>query len=178
MLDVAELGRDPYPSIDVDKFFSPIVSHRLYLPDGSTWRGKEVETDRIRLGLARDIVLLCAWNMQRYVGALACIGKEKFDDRDTTWRQDYNHGVTLWLPWGIGFVTGGNHSITAGILAGEGEKQGSQGSCPPGCPGLRPAREDLWVRESESRELRRLDVVLADWGGSAGCPGAVGSRLS
>lgn len=26
----------------------------------------------------------------------------------------------MWLPWRIGFVRGGNHSITAGILAGEG----------------------------------------------------------
>ncbi|WP_319950300.1 DUF6710 family protein, partial [Klebsiella pneumoniae] len=31
-----------------------------------------------------------------------------------------NHYVELWLPWRIGFVGGGNHSITAGILAGEG----------------------------------------------------------
>lgn len=37
------------------------------------------------------------------------------------WVQDDNHSVHLWLPWGIGFVYGGNHSIAAGILAGEGE---------------------------------------------------------
>ncbi|MEK8414470.1 hypothetical protein P2O56_17665, partial [Escherichia coli] len=37
------------------------------------------------------------------------------------WKQDKNnHYVDLWLPWRIGFVHGGNHSITAGILAGEG----------------------------------------------------------
>ncbi|WP_312826664.1 DUF6710 family protein, partial [Escherichia coli] len=37
------------------------------------------------------------------------------------WQQDRtNHYVELWLPWRIGFVRGGNHSITAGILAGEG----------------------------------------------------------
>ncbi|WP_375167927.1 DUF6710 family protein, partial [Klebsiella pneumoniae] len=35
--------------------------------------------------------------------------------------QDINHRVTLWLPWRIGFVRGGNHSIASGVLAGEGE---------------------------------------------------------
>ncbi|WP_323129610.1 DUF6710 family protein, partial [Klebsiella pneumoniae] len=28
-----------------------------------------------------------------------------------------NHRVTLWLPWRIGFVRGGNHSIASGVLA-------------------------------------------------------------
>lgn len=37
------------------------------------------------------------------------------------WVQDINHRVTLWLPWRIGFVRGGNHSIASGVLAGEGE---------------------------------------------------------
>ncbi|WP_312038611.1 DUF6710 family protein [Salmonella enterica] len=27
------------------------------------------------------------------------------------WVQDINHRVTLWLPWRIGFVRGGNHSM-------------------------------------------------------------------
>ena len=32
------------------------------------------------------------------------------------WRQDYNHCIELWLPLGIGWVIGGNHSLTAGIV--------------------------------------------------------------
>ncbi|WER45129.1 hypothetical protein CupriaWKF_12510 [Cupriavidus sp. WKF15] len=123
MLGVAEMGRDPYSNIDANDFFAPAVQDRLYAADRMTWRGKALGTDQIRLQLARHIVLPWAWNRQRYVGALATIGSAKNNDRDTGWRQDGNHGVTLWLPWGIGFVTGGNHSITAGILAGEGHVQ-------------------------------------------------------
>ncbi|ENZ0047743.1 DUF6710 family protein [Escherichia coli] len=41
--------------------------------------------------------------------------------RGKPWKQDKNnHYVDLWLPWRIGFMRRGNHSITAGILAGEG----------------------------------------------------------
>lgn len=120
LLGVAELGRDAYPQIEAGKFFTAATSRLMFTPDGMRYRGKPIETTAIRLRLARDVVLPCAWNEQRYVGALACIGGNKLDDRSTAWRQDFNHQVMLWLPWGIGFVTGGNHSITAGILAGEG----------------------------------------------------------
>ncbi len=48
---------------------------------------------------------------------LADIGSAK----GNPWVQDINHRVTLWLPWRIGFVRGGNHSIASGVLAGEGE---------------------------------------------------------
>lgn len=37
-----------------------------------------------------------------------------------SWRQDANHWVELWLPLGIGWVQGGNHSITAGIVQAKG----------------------------------------------------------
>ncbi|GAB3261439.1 hypothetical protein GCM10027296_35460 [Chitinimonas naiadis] len=57
------------------------------------------------------------WNRDRYELALATIGSAKGQG---VWRQDLNHTISVWLPWGIAFVTGGNHSITAGILAGEG----------------------------------------------------------
>ncbi|CAE6862600.1 hypothetical protein R75465_07745 [Paraburkholderia aspalathi] len=67
------------------------------------------------------------WNHGRYVDAVASIGAAKIDPDDPwsrhhsgAWRQDSNHLITLWLPWGIATVGGGNHSIMAGILAGEG----------------------------------------------------------
>jgi len=37
------------------------------------------------------------------------------------WRQDPNHTVILWLPLGVAWVCGGNHSITAGIIHAQGE---------------------------------------------------------
>ncbi|WSH90097.1 DUF6710 family protein (plasmid) [Escherichia coli] len=44
----------------------------------------------------------------------------KGDDKFIT--TDYlQQCLTLWLPWRIGFVRGGNHSIASGVLAGEGE---------------------------------------------------------
>lgn len=37
------------------------------------------------------------------------------------WKQDINHKVSVWLPWGIAFVRSGNHSIAFGVLAGQGD---------------------------------------------------------
>lgn len=74
---------------------------------------------QIRIELARDIVLSTPWKRPDYSNALATIGSNKSQG---AWCQDYsNHFISLVLPWRIGFVTGGNHSITAGILMGEGE---------------------------------------------------------
>ena len=37
------------------------------------------------------------------------------------WKQDHNNKIEYWLPFGIGFVHGGNHSITNGIVNGTGK---------------------------------------------------------
>ena len=81
---------------------------------------KTVEpTSSYKVRLASDPVLPCAWRRERIASALANIGTDK---RFGPWKQDpNNHHLTLWLPWGIAFVGEGNHSITAGILNGEGE---------------------------------------------------------
>lgn len=68
--------------------------------------------------LASDPVLPCPTKRQCIASALAEIGTDKLKG---IWKQDSNHRLTFWLPWGIAFVGGGNHSITAGILCGEGE---------------------------------------------------------
>lgn len=74
--------------------------------------------EKYRVYLAKDIVLPCPWHRDRVVSALARIGSGKTFG---PWEQDFaNHHLTLWLPWRIAFVNGGNHSITAGIIAGEG----------------------------------------------------------
>lgn len=72
----------------------------------------------VRIDLSKDIVLPTPWERNRYANALANIGSGKSSGE---WRQDSNHGIAVWLPWRIAFVLGGNHSITAGILLGEGE---------------------------------------------------------
>lgn len=73
--------------------------------------------DGFRVELARDPVLTCPWHRSRLVNNLSHVGSGRVLG---PWRQDPNHYVIVFLPWGIAFVAGGNHSIAAGILAGEG----------------------------------------------------------
>ncbi|WP_176052979.1 DUF6710 family protein [Paraburkholderia caribensis] len=80
--------------------------------------GIKLAPDSFTVNLAKDTILPWPWNRQRIASALAYIGRGKSMGK---WRQDPNHQVMLWLPWGISFVGGGNHSIAAGIIAGEGE---------------------------------------------------------
>lgn len=71
------------------------------------------------LTLGRDVLLPTVWKRSSYFNALASIGTGKSLG---PWSQDEdNHTISLLLPWRIGFVSGGNHSITAGILMSEGE---------------------------------------------------------
>lgn len=70
------------------------------------------------IDLSKDIVLPTPWERTRYSNALANTGAGKSNGE---WRQDSNHGIAVWWPWRIAFVLGGNHSITAGILLGEGK---------------------------------------------------------
>lgn len=72
-------------------------------------------TYRLRLGV--DPVLATPWHRDRLASALATIG---FGKRQGAWRQDTNHRVSVLLPFGLGIVSGGNHSMTAGIANGEG----------------------------------------------------------
>lgn len=70
------------------------------------------------VNLSTDLILPTPWNTARYMSAIAHIGTGR---ELGPWTQDPgNHSVELWLPWRIAFVHGGNHSISAGILADEG----------------------------------------------------------
>ncbi|TVT73154.1 MAG: hypothetical protein FHP92_14710 [Denitromonas halophila] len=71
----------------------------------------------IKLDLKQDIILPTPWVRARFASALSHIGQGRAMG---AWKEDTNHVIALWLPWRIGFVNGGNHSITAGILRGEG----------------------------------------------------------
>jgi hypothetical protein len=79
---------------------------------------QSLRADKLKVRLASDVILPWPWDRERTVLALANIGTGKTLG---PWREDANHFVTLWLPWEIAFVHGGNHSITAGIIEGEGE---------------------------------------------------------
>lgn len=99
-----------------------IGSGRFFMPNGPAglqnyWNYLKCEPKNFRVDLAHDPVLPCPWHRDRYADALAYIGQHK---KCGPWQQDTNHGVVVILPWGIAFVTGGNHSIASGILGAEG----------------------------------------------------------
>ncbi|MCT7051826.1 DUF6710 family protein, partial [Salmonella enterica] len=114
LLAVAEEGTDARPDMTPQEFFFDGLIQVL-----SCEKMKEGELDGADypLSLASDMVLPWPWSLTRYIDNVSHIGTHK----GRPWKQDkINHYVDLWLPWRIGFVCGGNHSITAGILAGEG----------------------------------------------------------
>lgn len=69
------------------------------------------------VSLSHDLVLPWSWRTSRLVNCIAQIGEGRADG---PWRQDNNHNVDIWLPMGIVWVYGGNHSISTGILQGKG----------------------------------------------------------
>lgn len=104
-----------YLSID-DNFFeisTPITE------DGKKFYDviKEITYERT-LDLRKDIVLSWPWHRRRLCDCISMIGEGRLSGR---WRQDNNHSVTLLLPFGVSFVSGGNHSLTTGIIQGEGK---------------------------------------------------------
>lgn len=79
--------------------------------------GVHIGPEAFEVNLAKDAIFPCPWHRQRIAGTLTSIGGRKALGQ---WTQDGNHQVVLWLPWGIAFVGGGNHSIAAGVVGGEG----------------------------------------------------------
>jgi hypothetical protein len=112
LLAVAERGpHNAPPVIDGYSFFFDIGN---VIEVSRCW---VQPTPYMEVRLASDVILPTTWRRSSYVSALATIGEGR---PQGAWAQDSNHGVSVWLPWRIAFVTGGNHSITAGILGGEG----------------------------------------------------------
>lgn len=88
--------------------------------DGTTFNDvmKKVESKR-EIKLSKDLILPWPWKRERLVNSISYIGEGRFHG---AWEQDfYNHDVILWLPLGIAWVYGGNHSITSSIIQGEGK---------------------------------------------------------
>lgn len=71
-----------------------------------------------KIELRKEVILPWPWNRERLVDSMCNYGSELFCEE---WKEDCsNHCIELWLPLGICWVRGGNHSITTGILQGEG----------------------------------------------------------
>ncbi|YAP82658.1 hypothetical protein AB0856_003980 (plasmid) [Xenorhabdus stockiae] len=114
LLAVAEEGTDARPNLNESWLFFKDIYQLL---DIEQMRLVEKDKNDFPLSLAIDMVLPWPWNLSRYIDNLSFIG----NNNGRPWKQDFNnHRVTVWLPWKIGFVGGGNHSIMTGILAGEG----------------------------------------------------------
>ncbi len=114
LLAVAEEGTDARPDMTPYEFF---FGDLIKLQSSERMKENERNSSDYPLSLAIDMVLPWPWSLPRYIDNISVTGTHK----GMPWKQDFfNHYVDLWLPWRIGFVHGGNHSITAGILAGEG----------------------------------------------------------
>lgn len=79
---------------------------------------REVPAPRsIVLGV--DLIFPSPWQRGRIINNLSEL---RPGGKGGKWRQDFfNHRVILWLPMGVGWVFGGNHSITAGIIHAQGK---------------------------------------------------------
>lgn len=117
-LAVAERGTGAISSANFF-FFGKFIFDYLYGSDGELL-GNYLNAEEYELSLSYHIIFTRPWNLERYVCNLSYIGRHKALDESCNWRQDNNHDVEVWLPWGIGFVCSGNHSILAGIAASEG----------------------------------------------------------
>ena len=63
-------------------------------------------------------MLAWPWSPTRLATAVRSIGAGR---PWGTWRSDpFNHRLEVWLPFGIVWVIGGNHSLTAGVAQGTG----------------------------------------------------------
>ena len=76
---------------------------------------KEVKCKKI-LNLSKDLIFPSVWNKDRLLNAIKNIGEHKTLGK---WKQDCNnHFAEVWLPVGLTWVNGGNHSIAIGIIQG------------------------------------------------------------
>lgn len=109
-----------------------LLSHNFFMPNcqfldlQSTWEKPKLKNEDFLIHLNRDPILPWPWYRSRYVSAISNIGANKINkpiwqDYGGKWEQDkVNHRISLWQPWGLAFVDGGNHSISVGIINGEG----------------------------------------------------------
>lgn len=111
LLAVAVEGQDARMTLDENCFFfSKMIS---YINEYA----RECDINRM-ICLNKDMVLPWPWKESSYEYSTLTIGTHI----GKPWVYDpINHYVDVLMPWNIGFVGGGNHSIAAGVLACEGE---------------------------------------------------------
>lgn len=78
---------------------------------------RKVRTPRA-MTLGVDLVFPWPWERGRIIDSLCTL---RPGGKGGKWQQDPNHLIELWLPLGVGWVGGGNHSLTAGIIHAQGK---------------------------------------------------------
>lgn len=114
LVAVAERERHKAPRLDEWRsFFFNLLQQGI-----TQSKVKNNDLGPVSIDLASDTVFPVPWHRDRYANALGTIGRGKSLG---AWKVfPMNHAISIWIPWKIAFVDGGNHSIAAGILAGEG----------------------------------------------------------
>lgn len=94
-------------------------TERLVNDDGNTISFYDLKNEirsKKKINLSNDLILPWPWNRDRLFSTITKIGNGRHWGE---WRQDYNnHYVEVWLPIGIAWVNGGNHSISIGVIQG------------------------------------------------------------
>ncbi|WP_311632797.1 DUF6710 family protein [Peribacillus simplex] len=106
---------------DLESFLPPFMfpSQTILTPEGKTYHDliKKVNVKRIA-NLKADTVIPWPWARGRLIDTITNIGPGRGWG---SWKEDkINHYLELWLPFGLFWVNGGNHSISVGILQGTG----------------------------------------------------------
>lgn len=78
---------------------------------------REIPAPR-KIALGVDLIFPWPWERGRLIKSLCDL---RPGGKGGKWRQDPNHLTILWLPLGVCWVGGGNHSITAGIIHAQGK---------------------------------------------------------
>ncbi|MCG1020778.1 DUF6710 family protein [Sutcliffiella horikoshii] len=106
---------------DLSSFVPPKMfeSNQIFSLEGEKFYDLITKKKETRYAsLNKDTVIPWAWKRERLSNVLLNIGPDRpYGD----WKQDkLNHKLQLWLPLGLYWVWGGNHSISVGILQGKG----------------------------------------------------------
>jgi hypothetical protein len=107
---------------DLDQLFfgslRPIAEDGRSLQMMPGYKGHDAEPNsQYRLDLARDIIIPEARDRDKLIESMTTIGEGR---QKGAFLSNSNHQVCCILPIGISIVTGGNHSISAGIADGHG----------------------------------------------------------
>jgi hypothetical protein len=106
---------------DLESLLAPHIFERntIITSDGKTYSDliKNVNHTKIA-NLANDTIIPWPWKKSRLSYSILNIGQNR---KWGPWKEDkLNHYLVLWLPIGLYWVHGGNHSLSVGIIQGNG----------------------------------------------------------